>query len=108
MKYFVIITLVICVLGVSFAFAAQAKTVTSSQTTVGQTVVQNGSSVDFTAQSLAIMAENEVKNTVKYLMPIESLLSVVPFVGVFSALGLVLQFFQLPILLVFMIFGGLL
>ncbi len=106
MKYFVVVTLMICVLGVSSVFATQAKTVTSTQTTVCQTAVQNNSTMDLLTQLPAIMA----KNTVKYFMPIESLLSVIPFIGVFFYLPLLGQLIILlsPIMLVYMIFGGLL
>ena len=57
MKYFVVITLVICVIGVSSVFAiGQTKTATSNLAVMGQT------------------ARTMAKSTVKYLMPIESML----------------------------------
>lgn len=99
MKYFVVVTLMICVLGVSSVFAVQAKTVTSNQATVCQTVVQGNPLIDF-FMHLPI-------NTVKYAMPIEVLLGAIPGFGLFFTLAWLTQLYILflPILVVFSIFG---
>ena len=62
MKYFVVITLMICVIGVSSVFAAgQTKAATSNLVVTAQTV------------------QNMAKNTVKYFVPIESILAGISF-----------------------------
>ena len=65
MKYFVVITLMICVIGVSSVFAA------------GQTKAATSNLV-ITAQTVQTMVKNTVKY-VKYVVPIESMIVVVSF-----------------------------
>ena len=93
MKYFVVITLMICVIGVSSVFAT------------GQTKAATSNLV-ITAQTVQTMVKNTVKY-VKYVVPIESMIVVVSFLlsmvfrpfAVISFITIIVMFIPLMLLL---------
>ncbi|BBJ28605.1 hypothetical protein ATHSA_1524 [Athalassotoga saccharophila] len=94
MRNAIVIFLVICLIGSSFAFASQGSATTVATAVPITKSAQHNSAIDFLIQLPEM--------TVKYLMPIEMVLSAVPIIGIIPTslffLQLIIFLFPLYIL----------